>query len=203
MSTHENRTAGNDKITDVPDFDLSNYQVVRSEFFAHLNEPSITFNNCKLYLNTACIKRLPEVDYVQFMVNSTEKRLIVRACEEDAKDSFLWCNNKRKPRQITCKIFFAKLVELMNWDPDHRYKILGNTIRRSGELFFLFDLTCTEVYKRISSSDEKHRNSKVPIFPEEWKNQFGLPVNEHRKQLQINMFDGYIVFDTTKGDESI
>ena len=29
---------------------------------------------------------------------------------------------------------------------------------------------------------------------QEWENQFGLPVEEHRKQLQVNIFNGYTVF---------
>ena len=37
-------------------FSLEGFQVVRGEFFAHMYEPSITFNNCKVTLNTACIK---------------------------------------------------------------------------------------------------------------------------------------------------
>ena len=42
------------------------------------------------------------------------------------------------------------------------------------------------------------------MYPEEWKNQFGLPVEEHHKSLQINIFDGYAVFgiqDTQKESE--
>lgn len=35
------------------DFDFDGYQVVRREFFAHTFEPSITFNNYKVYVNTA------------------------------------------------------------------------------------------------------------------------------------------------------
>ena len=39
-------------------FSYDGYQVVRGEFFAHIYEPSITFNNCKVSVNTACINRL-------------------------------------------------------------------------------------------------------------------------------------------------
>ena len=41
------------------DFNYDGYQVVRREFFAHINEPSVTFNNYKFYVNTACLKPLP------------------------------------------------------------------------------------------------------------------------------------------------
>ena len=42
--------------------------------------------------------------------------------------------------------------------------------------------------------DGKVKTSRTPTYPEEWKNQFGLPVEEHQKSLQINIFDGYAVF---------
>ena len=61
-------------------FNYDGFQVVRGEFFAHLFEPSITFNRCKVYLNTACIKKFPEIDYVQILVNSEDKKLAVRPC---------------------------------------------------------------------------------------------------------------------------
>lgn len=37
------------------DFDFDGYQVVRREFFAHIREPSVTFNNCKFNVNSACL----------------------------------------------------------------------------------------------------------------------------------------------------
>src|SRR5574344_3158421 len=76
-----------DTIEDV-NFDYEGYQVVRGEYFAHLYEPSITFNRCKVSLNTACIRKLPNVDYVQILVNPDTLKLAVRPCEEDEKDSF-------------------------------------------------------------------------------------------------------------------
>ncbi len=181
-------------IVETVNFDYDGYQVVRSEFFAHISEPSLSFNNCKVYLNTACLRKLPDVDYIQFLVNPAERKLVVRACSEDSKDAFLWCDKKRKPRQITCKIFFAKLVNLMNWNPNYRYKMLGKIIRNAEDYLIVFDLTATEVYQRIIKDGEKPKSSRTPVFPAEWQTQFGLPVEEHRKLLQINIFDGYTVF---------
>lgn len=184
-------------------FNYDGYQVVRGEFFAHLFEPSITFNRCKVYLNTACIKKFPDIDYVQILVNSDEKKLAVRPCSGEEKDSFLWCTAKRKPKQISCKIFSGMIANLMDWNSEYRYKLLGKLIRSNNEYLFIFDLTASEMYERktVEGSD-KPKISRIPIFPESWKNQFGLPVDEHRKQLQVNLFDGYAVFglDDKKGD---
>lgn len=181
-------------VIDDPNFSFEGYQVVRGEFFAHIFEPSITFNKCKVSLNTACLKRLPDINYVQILVNSEENKLAVRPCSEDEKDSFLWCTPKRKPKQITCRVFFAKIVDLMNWNPDYKYKLLGKLIKSDNEYLFIFDLTATEIYQKTIQEGEKPKTSRTPVFPAQWQNQFGLPVDEHRKQLQINIFNGYTVF---------
>ncbi len=192
-SNTEIMTQNIDAIEDA-NFSYDGYQVVRGEYFAHLHEPSITFNRCKVSLNMASLKRLPDVDYVQILVNSEENKLAVRPCSEDEKDSFPWCTPKRKPKQITCRVFFAKIVHLMDWNPDYRYKLLGKLIKSGNEYLFIFDLTATEIYQRTIQEGEKPKTSRTPVFPAQWQNQFGLPVEEHSKQLQVNIFNGYTVF---------
>jgi hypothetical protein len=91
-------------------------------------------------------------------------------------------------------MFFAKVVQLMNWNPDYRYKLLGKLIRSGDDYLFIFDLTDTEIYQRILLNGEKPKASRIPMYPAEWQNQFGLPAEEHRKLLQVNIFDGYTVF---------
>lgn len=184
------------EIVEDESFDFDGYQVVRGEFFAHIYEPSFTFNNYKCSVNTACIRKLPAFDYVQILVNPITKKLAVRPCNEEVKDSFRWCSAtaKRTPKQITCRVFFAKVVSLMEWDPTHRYKLLGKLIKARDELLFVFDLNNPEVYKKNTSEDGKETTSRTPVYPEEWKNQFGIPVDEHRKAIQVNTFDGYAVF---------
>ena len=108
-------------------FNYDGYEVVRGEFFSHLHEPCITFNNFKVYMNTACIKKLSETDYVQILVNQKKKKLAVRPCSEESKDSFRWCSAtaKRTPKQVTCRVFYGKITELMGWNPNYRYKLVG------------------------------------------------------------------------------
>ena len=102
--------------------------------------------------------------------------------------------NKRRPKQVTCPVFFHKIIEMMSWNPDYRYKILGKMIRSNGEYLFIFDLNNAEVYQRIFKEGEKTVSSRKPLFPAEWQNQFGLPYEEHKKSLQVNLFNGYTVF---------
>ena len=187
-----------DEILDLgSDFNYEGFQVVRREFFAHLHEPSVTFNACKMYVNSACLLRFPDTMAVQVLINRETKVMALMPCQEGDKDSFVWCTNakgKRKPKQITCKLFFAKIVDLMNWNPDYRYKLLGKLIRANGEVLIAFDLNATEVYQRFGVEGKKIKMSRTPVFPAEWHNQFGLPYNEHKHYMQVNVFDGYAVY---------
>ena len=133
------------------DFNYDGYQVVRREFFAHISEPSVTFNNYKFYVNAACLNRFPQVDHVQVLVNQESKILAIRPCRAEDRDACVWCTNgtgRRKPKQITCKIFFAKVFSLMGWNLDYRYKLLGRVIHAKDEWLIAFDLTATDVSLR-------------------------------------------------------
>ena len=192
------------EVIEEQDFSYDGFQVVRGEFFAHTYEPSFTFNNNRVSVNTACIKKLPECDYIQILVNPDEKKLAVKPCSEDEKDSFRWCSAtaKRSPKQITCRIFYAKVMSLMNWSNNNRYKLLGKLIRSGDDLLFVFSLDDAEIYKRNVKDDGTVSRSRVPSYPEDWKTQFGLPVDEHKSKLQINTFKGYAVFGLEKNISS-
>ncbi|MBP5383419.1 MAG: integrase [Lachnospiraceae bacterium] len=189
---------------DTGEFSYDGYQVVREEFFAHLFEPSVTFNNEKVSVNTACIRKLPHTEYVQFLVNPTEKKLAVKPCSEDTKDSLRWAttqaDGKRHPKSITCRIFFAKVMKLMDWDPYCRYQILGKPVRSNGETVFVFDLTGAKTYQKKNVNGENI--SRKALYPEEWKEQFGLPAHEHQDRVLINIFDDYAVFKIDREEEA-
>ena len=78
----------------IPDIDIiedesftyDGFQVVRGEFFSHIYEPSFTLNLNKISVNMACIRKLPDVEYVQILVHPEEKNLVIRPCKEEEKD---------------------------------------------------------------------------------------------------------------------
>lgn len=192
-----------DEILELEDFNFDDFQVVRREFFAHMREPSITFSDFKFQVNMACLAKFPQFDFAQVLVNQKDKILALRPCEEGAKDAYLWVNpskGKRKPRPITCKPFFAKIVSMMEWNPKYRYKLLGRLMHSNGEYLIVFDLNAPEMYERTFVEGQKPKTSRTPVFPSEWQTQFGLPYNVHKQSMQINIFDGYAVYaikDTT------
>ena len=215
------------------DFSYDGYQVVRRELFAHLREPAVVIRRDSVTFNTACIAGLEDAVYIQILVNQDSKRMVVRKCEENDKDALRWCvakPDKRKSRKMTNKIFSAMMYEMMGWNLDCRYKILGHKITFEDETIYVFDLMETEIFldnkgKRAKkdtesqfttekansieetasnsidnerSVEEIKRKNRIPFYPKEWKDSFGLPVEEHRKALEINMLDGYAEFTTGK-----
>lgn len=179
-------------------FSYDGFQVVRGEYFYHRNEPCITISDFKLTFNASCLRKVPNVDFVMVLINPNTKMMVIRPATDDVKDSFIWKTASNKPKPITCRIFYAKILELMEWDSECRYKLIGKLVKRQDEYLFVFDLKAYEAYQRsitvTPEGKEKRTTSRRPLYPEEWKNQFGLPVDEHRKRLHLNIYDGYAVF---------
>lgn len=216
------------------DFSYDGYQVVRRELFAHLREPAVVIRRDSVTFNTTCISGLEDAVYIQILVNQDSKKMVVRKCEEKDKDALRWCiakPDKRKSRKMSNRIFSAMMYEMMGWDLDCRYKILGHKITYEDETIYVFDLQETEIYLDIkgkrakkstesisetkhtdvssdniiqstengeASAEEVKRKNRIPFYPKEWKDSFGLPVEEHKKALEINILDGYAEFSTPK-----
>lgn len=189
----ETPAVDDDEIIELGDsWNLGQFEVVRREFFAHLRDPGITFTDSKFSVNKACLNKFPETDYVQVLVNRDTKILALRPCSENARDSYAWCrykNGKRESRQVTCRLFYAKIAALMNWSYDYRYKLLGHVVHANGEYLLVFDLNAPEAFEK-----RKGVASRTPLYPEDWQHQFGIPFNEHQQSMQINIFDGYAIF---------
>lgn len=178
-------------------FDYDGYQVVRGEFLSRTGVPEICFDGIRLSVNTVCLKKMPDVRYVQFLVNSSERKLALRPCSEDDRDSFPWCNmknNKRIPRKIVCRLFIAKLAELMSWRLDKKYRIIGTLFKTNSERIMLFDLKSAEEQCCSRKKGEMKDTGKKYCLPDEWKDHFGLTVKEHEMSITVNLFEDYTVY---------
>ena len=176
-------------------FSFEGYQVVRREFISHRFDPAMTIRGTSITFNNSCISKLEDATYIHFLINPTEMKLLIRAVSEGTKDAVRWCivkGDKRKSRQISCKPFTTRLYEMMGWNPRYRYKMQGIKIRYEGKEMFLFDLKAVECFV------PQHRDpktGKVPsaqaILPEEWKDSYGMSVEEHAASTQVDLEHGF------------
>ena len=171
--------------------DLAGYQVTKAELFSHVNEPSLTLWFNRLKFNMACLRRFPGVKHIQVMINPEQKRIVIKPCTPDTPDCLRWANGggdtETRNRDMTCKIFAAKVFDLMGWNADYRYKILGKPATCDGEFLFLFKLNDFELFLG--------GKKKGSYLPEEWRDYFGVPVDKHDQEYKINLADGYITTD--------
>lgn len=179
---------------------FGNYRfvVVRKELFAHLRDPAITIRKDSITFNTACINGMEDVVFVHLLLCEDEKKFAVKGCNENDKDALRWCiakPDKRKSRKMTCPDFTTKLYEIMQWDPNCRYKILGYKIDFEGETYYVFDLIVKEIFREKPKKGEEVDESvdyKKGYYSEDIAGTFGVPVEEHKKQTQVTVEKGYI-----------
>lgn len=173
--------------------DLAGYQVTRAELFAHQREPAITIWEDRIKFNMACLRRFPGATHIQLLIHPEQKRLIIRPCDKDAPDALRWCSGggekEIKNRDMICRIFAAKVFDLMQWDKKYRYKMLGKPAVCDNEVLFLFRLSDFELF--VNTGTKRSRS----YLQQDWREFFGTPVEQHEESYKINLADGYIMTD--------
>ena len=221
LSAREQRTAELEQ-----SFSYDGYQIVRKELFAHLRDPAITIRKDSVTFNTACIEGLEDVVYIHMMFNRELKRIVVEGCDENDKDALRWCiakPDKRKSRKMVGKPFSELVYREMGWDEKCRYKILGYRIQFEGKTLYVFDLMVPEIFHERKSRKKNEQasqevaempnedaqnnnaaetevNTRKGYYPDDVANTFGVPVEQHRADTEIQQMDGYISVGILTGE---
>ena len=77
-------------------------------------------------------------------------------------------------------------------DTKRKKKVAEETV--SSEVANQGEQTLSDKEKTTVVDEEKARKkrNRIPFYPSDWKDSFGLPVEEHKKALEINMREGYV-----------
>ena len=186
------------------DMDIDDFEIVSPEFFSQIKEPSFTVNVNKVYVNAACVRLLPNVEYVKILVNRKRKQVAFEPSDEMDIKAYKWSRTKggkRYASQRTGDIFVMMLCEMMGWDPDYRYKIIGRLVHSKGHSLIVFDLMTYNCYPKEASEGNSGTAKKKTAFPiEKWNGRFGPTYAESRRSLQVNTFSGYTVWTIKEGE---
>lgn len=183
------------------DFDLRNFQVARSQFFDKLNIICVTFTLKNIVFSSECIRKFKDQKNVEILINPNKKLLAVRKCNsEECRNSICWAkvkNNKFYSRIVSGVAFIPTIYEIMNWNPNYKYRIRGNQSSKFSDSLITFNMSETEVF--ISQNDNEQGINKkiltklkpftagpkkdIVAFPENWANAFG---ENYYRQAQIN-----------------
>ena len=171
--------------------DLAGFQVTKAELFAHSREPAITFKIDRMKFNMACIRRFSGVTHIQLLIHPQQKRIVIRPCKPEAPDALRRAkgsSDEMKNRDLICRVFAAKVFDLMEWNRNYRYKLLGKIATCENEVVFLFKLSDFELFV---TEGKKNR----AYLPDDWRDFFGTPVEKHEDAYKIDLAEGYITTD--------
>ena len=163
-------------------------EVARSAYFSNAGEPAITFKRGVIRFNAVCLKRLPNVNDILFVIHRAERKLTIEPCDPDEQDAIRWSGwnpEKRKPRSITCSEFYQRMLNYMQWDSSCNYKLFGKTsYGADNRIIIAFDLTSAIIYK----PDENGIISRTPEYSRDWGGGFGRTVEQHKSNPFFRRF---------------
>lgn len=167
------------------EFNLSGYQVVRSQFMQVRYEgPTITISGEKISFNTFCVKKFEDIGFIQLLLHPTERKIAIRPCRERDTHSIRWRPDAEKPiyqKSLSCQHFGNALYGIMEWNPDYMYRIRGTWAMRGNEQIIVFNLANAMPAVLVSPDDGAAASRKrVALCPDEWTDDFGDEFYEHR-----------------------
>lgn len=133
----------------IADINMDGFQVVRSQYFSRMLEPSMTLWNSAIAFNGPSYNALNNCEAVQLWVHPAAKRILVRPCPSKDPDAVNWIKNPTNPRttKLECSMFTKQLFSAWGWDTALRYRTNGKLVKYDRKLMLLFDFNNPEKWK--------------------------------------------------------
>lgn len=173
------------------EFDLRGFEVARAEFFNTRTKTKLSFTTSNFSFSMGCLRKLPNITYVELLIHPEFKLLAVRPSAKNSKNAIKWCVLKEtdhQPRSIGGKAFLPMIFDLFDWDTDCKYSVRGERISNGMESFILFKMTDTEIFylDKSSKNNDKteycNKPEAIHAFPLNWTAHFG---DEYYRRAQI------------------
>ena len=177
--------------------DLSTFQIVRQDFVSEPEEPQLTFNNGRIYINSYGLSLFPEENYIRLLVDDKAHGIAVIPFKKRQKDSFRWCGSreKRRPRHMRAMPLYYLVYKMMSWDINARYHITGQLEDHGERRILYFNLRDAVCFQRTDSYDDRGNRIIKQSFPADWLESYGQPVMDYNARHDIKTFDDIGVFD--------
>ncbi|MBP3731475.1 MAG: recombinase family protein, partial [Mailhella sp.] len=175
------------------DPDFRGFEVARSQFFETLSRISVTFSSSHLKFSAACMSKLTSSENVELLIHPFRKLMAVRLCSGDSRHKVQWSrmrNGTRIPKVISGKAFLNAFYEIMQWNPEFKYRISGIRRTKGDKAILVFNLSEPEVYMPDQSFfTDSGSHPVVPAapntvlaYPTPWANTFGTEYYSHEHE---------------------
>ncbi len=182
------------------EFDLRGFQIAHAQYFQTSDKMSVTISSDSLSFGIHSIRKLNSPLYVDILIHPDRKFLAVRQSKKDNKYCYQWAktlNGVTHPKTISATSFMPMLYELLKWDINNKYRIIGNTKHKDKDMFLLFDLNATEILIPNNQSELMKTEEIIPLttnnrksilaYPPNWADGFGEDYYHSAKQNSLSV----------------
>ncbi len=129
---------------------LEGYQRVRVQSFSTRLNPAMTIKNGKITFNTACLRKFQNVEYVELLLNSVERTIAIRPCDESNPNAIKWGKLREGrwcTKTVSCRGLAKSLFDILSWEDNTSYRFRGQYIENEDQKVMLFELDEPEMEK--------------------------------------------------------
>ena len=123
------------------DINLDEYELVPAIYFSQRSKPTIMITAETVLLNDVAVKKMNNVEYVQFMLNAHEKMLLVKSCDKNDEGATAFKTINNKPRKIKNRTLTKRIFGLTKWDDSKKYRAIGYFKQYKNCLALYFDIS--------------------------------------------------------------
>jgi len=181
--------------------ELQNLEVLRAEFASSTFKPKVILGYETISFNKACLNLLPDVRFVNVLIDRSKKRIIILPVSKHAKDALQWCGvspaGEVRKRLCTAKKFGEKLYDMMRWVKENKYRVLAYYQEIEGVRLLVFNL-CE--YEMVVPDFVTTKTGKVVkrgrvYLPGDWENGFGMSFTQHNEANIVALNAHYTLSD--------
>lgn len=176
---------------------LDGYEIPPRTQFSMLKKPAVSFKFKEMTFNMACIRLFEGVQHILPIVHKEKRRLAIVTCSEEESGSVEWARKKGDVwinKTIISLEFISKIYDMMNWNKDCRYKVLGRVAMSKKGPILVFDFPEAIMFSAlpieyVDKTTGEIKKRRVTYYPDEYKNRIGKSYNDYAASQQLNLFE--------------
>ena len=174
---------------------LSRFQRVAPGFFAQTKEPALTINGNTVTVNSTAARMFPDVEFMEILISEEERKVALKPCDELNIYGYRWAKNKDGKRYGVPRTglpFVLCICQIMGWNPNNRYRILGKKVPdERDEEVLVFELKAGQGFEKAAPDARGKTRSTILTG---WDGTFGPAYDPGEGSVRIGTFDEYTYF---------
>ena len=187
--------------------DLNDYEIPPRTQFSMLNKPAVSIKYKEMTFNMASIRLFEGITQILPSLSKNKKRLAIIMRKEEGGSTVQWARKKGDHyvnKKITSLEFVDAIYNLMGWDKNRRYKVLGRVADSAEGLILVFDLEEAIMFSELPEEYVDRRTGEIKkrkfsYYPDMYKGKVGRTYSEYIVLEQVSMFENLDDYGDSEG----